>query len=209
MRYLLLTVAIISFSFTLQGQVSFGPTVALNISKQQTKGVPDEVKLKAQAGFQAGIFGNFKLGKKFGLHTELVYSAEGTTSALLWNDFSEDTYTVSQKFNYLRLPILVQYRITGELNIEAGPGLAYLLGGKTKWDDGDVEKFESGDYLPFDAGLSLGVGYDLSKFAPGLTAGLRYYHGFINIANEDSDEYSLKNRNFSLHVRYALPFGKK
>ncbi len=216
MRYLLLTLAVILLSLALRAQVSFGPAVALNISKQQVKGDYEELKLTSQTGFQAGVFVNYKRHKKIGLHTELAYSPEGTGNDMSWY-VSEDElerFIGTYKFNYLRLLILPQYYFTEELYIEAGPGLGYLSGGKIIPERGNVYKYKKGDYLSFDAGLSLGMGYSLSKVVPGLTAGFRYYHGLLEVENEGANYYntqkrSAKNRSFSLHVRYGLLFGKK
>lgn len=202
-------------SFTLSAQVSFGPTVALNISKQQVKGNYDELKLTSQTGFQAGVFVNYKRHKKIGFHTELVYSPEGTGNDMTWFIADEGhRFAGTYKFNYLRLLILPQYYITEQLYIEAGPGLGYLLGAKVIPDHGNAYTFKKGDHLSFDAGMSLGIGYGLSRFVPGLTAGFRYYHGLLEVENESANYYSsqkrsARNRSFSLYVRYGLPFGNK
>lgn len=199
----LLVIVISIFSFKAQAQFSFGPSASLNIATQHWKGNnADNYKLSPYIGFQAGVFGNYKVNEKFAAHAELIYSAEGTREKNA--AFGGSGYI---NFNFVRLPLLAQYTVLENLHVEAGPNIGLLLSGKEKWN-GHSEKIDEG-YKSIDAGLCIGAGYDLSQFAKGVTAGVRFYYGLTNMVTADNlNGGGFKNRVVSVNVRYALPFGK-
>lgn len=204
MKRLLLLILIAMLAFETQAQISFGPSASLNIATQKWKGNnAANYTLSPFIGFQAGVFGNYKLGEKFAAHAEVLYSSEGTREK---NSSSGSKGYIN--FNFLRVPILAQYYILEDLHVEAGPNIGVFLSGKEKWN-GHTEKIDGG-YKSIDAGLSIGAGYNLSKFAKGVTAGVRFYYGLTNIVEaENLNGGGFKNRVFSVNVRYALPFGSK
>lgn len=199
----LLSIAVILLSFKTQAQISFGPSVSLNIATQQWKGNNAEnYKLSPFIGFQAGVFGNYRLNEKLATHAELLYSVEGTREKN--TAFSGSGYI---KFNYVRIPLLLQYNLIENLHVEGGANIGFFLTGEEKWN-GDTQKIKEG-YKTTDIGLSVGAGYDLSRFAKGVTAGVRFYYGLTNmVIAENLNGGKFKNRSISVNVRYALPFGK-
>ncbi len=204
MRHVCLVAVFIWLSFSAAAQLSFGPTASLNIATQQWKGnYAENYKLSPFFGFQAGVFGNYKLSEKFAAHAELSYSSEGTAQKN--TAFGGSGYL---NFNYVRLPLLGQYYVTDKLNVEGGLNLGVFIIGKQKWN-GRAEKLKDG-YKPVDAGISLGAAYNLSEFIDGITAGVRFYYGLSNIvAANDLNGGKFRNRSIAINVRYRLPFGDK
>lgn len=179
-----------------------------------------ETDFKSRIGFHLGVIVDLGLSESFYIQPGLFF----TTRGMKYKDSSEDEkYEEKYNLNYLQLPILASYRIALSDNVKwhinAGPYLAYGLGGKVKWEDSYDGETEKGDYKAFgtsdedadeddykaglkrfDAGLSFGTGISINKVYFGLT----YDLGLTNIADkkEWGDDYKLKNRNFAISVGY-------
>ncbi len=199
--------ALISFLLLtgLQGatQTSFGPAVSLNLATQHWTGEQGNRRITPMPGFQAGVFGNLRVNEQIGIHAEIMYSLEGRKERLT-------TFNVPGRvsLHYLRIPILLQYFVTENLYIEAGPNPGFFLSGKEKWGD-QTTSLTKDIYRPVDFGLAIGAGYDLSDYMPGVTAGLRFTFGLSNMVRENISTVTgadFRNRVLSLTIRYALPF---
>ncbi len=75
-----------------------------------------------RTGMQAGIFGNYAISDRFSLQSEFLYEQKGSKTNLITN-----------KYDYLSIPILVKYSIGKSLrtplmfNFDAGAYGAYLV----------------------------------------------------------------------------------
>lgn len=201
MRYITIGLFLL-FGLNAASQTSFGASASFNLATQQWTGEQRSYhRLTPMAGFQVGAFGNLHVNNQIGLHGELVYSLEGRRERL--TSFNLPGHV---KINYLRIPLLLQYFITQDLFAEAGPNVGVLLSGKEKW--GNTSFNISRDvYRPVDFGLSIGAGYNLSEYIPGVTAGIRFYFGLANTVRENTVTGAgsgFKNRGLSFNVRYAL-----
>lgn len=201
--FLIACITIVLSGFKARAQTTFGPSASLNIATQHWNGnYADNYRLTPLIGFQAGIFANYKANEKIGAHAELLYSVEGTREKN--TAFGGSGHI---KFNFLRLPLLIQYHVIENLHVEAGPNVGLFIGGREKWN-GHSEKIEDG-YKRVDAGLNVGAGYDLSQFVKGVTASLRFYYGLTNMVQAGNlNGGGFKNRVISINVRYALPVAK-
>ena len=106
-----------------------------------------------QATFVGGGFVRIPLSTKLDLQAELLYSTKGTEA------FSE--------FNYISVPLMVQYEFLPNLRIEAGAEVAYLLN----------NLYAITPENDFDLGVNAGFAYD---FMDRFTAGLRYNWGLLD-----------------------------
>lgn len=227
-KFLLLTVLTVGMLFCANAQESgFGVRASMNISKASDKydgKVRDgesksdyEQDFKSRVGFNIGVIYDWGLSEKFYIQPGLYFTTRG--GKIKEND-EDYKYKEKWNLNYLELPILASYRIALSDNVKwhinAGPYLAYGLGGKVKWEetyDGDTDKGDfkafgtadedsdeqKGGLKRFDAGLSFGTGVSFDKFYVGLT----YDLGLTNIADKDVwKDHKVRNRNFSIGVGF-------
>ena len=103
---------------------------------------------------------------------------------------------------YLDIPILAAYKFAvtdnAKLFINAGPYLAFGLGGKVKFDGGgDMKVFDKdeGDADRFDIGLQWGIGAELNDH---YIVSITGQHGFISPFDEG------KNMSFAIGVGYRF-----
>lgn len=225
-KILMLAVLTVGMMFCANAQESgFGVRASMNLSNVNNKYDGEiesgaskseyEYDFKNRIGFKIGVIYDWGLSESFYIQPGLYFTTRGAK----YEDSDEDyKYEEKWNLNYLQLPILASYRIALSDNVKwhinAGPYLAYGLGGKVKWeetydgekDKGDYKAFDTsdedtdgGDLKRFDAGLSFGTGVSINKFYIGLT----YDLGLTNIADKDGwEDYKMKNRNFSIGVGF-------
>lgn len=105
---------------------------------------------------------------------------------------------------YLQLPIMaaVRFKVSDGMNlvVNAGPYLAYGIGGKAKFEnEGESEKMDFFDNSKkFDFGLGVGVTAEFGKIFVGLDGAF----GLTKLA--EMEEGSLKNQTFGLSVGYKF-----
>jgi hypothetical protein len=113
-RNLLLAILFITATtLTVNAQdLQFGVKAGFNLSNlsgdiEDTESLP---------GFHAGIVADFKIGEKFSIQPELLYSLEGAkfSSGAEW------------RLYYLNLPVMAKYHISETFSLEAGPQIGYL-----------------------------------------------------------------------------------
>lgn len=108
---------------------------------------------------------------------------------------------------YLDIPILAAYKFNISDNtkfvINAGPYLAFGLGGKAKYGDVDYKLFKSdeGDWKRFDLGIQYGIGLELSDH---YLINLTGQNGFICPWDTEEGEDKCKNMTFSIGVGYRF-----
>ena len=127
-------------------------------------------------------------------------------------DYKDEYYNESHKARpiYLDIPILAAYKFNISDNtkfvINAGPYLAFGLGGKCKYDEGgDYKLFkgEDGDDAEmkrFDLGIQYGIGLEISEH---YLVNLTGQNGFISPNNIDGFK-DYKNMTFSIGVGYRF-----
>lgn len=153
----------------------------------------------ANVSLQGDATPDAKIGLRIGGAVEVdlsngVYFAPGLQYRA--NGFSGVAST-SATFHYLSLPINLGYRFTlvpnWGLSLEAGPYVAYGLGGDIKSALGKVDAFgEYGDLKRFEAGLGMSVGVDYGRYFARIGTEL----GLTN----SSKTGSMKNTDFYLGV---------
>ena len=129
----------------------------------------------ANGGFYVGGLVDFAVAENFHVQPELLYSIEGAKDA---------------KINYLRIPIMAKYYVIEGLSLQAGPEIAFKVGG----DDTIKDAVKSLDY-----GLGIGAGYELSS---GLMFDARYNLGLNNINNSGAG--TLKNVGINIGLGYRF-----
>ena len=165
MKKIILTVgAIFACSFANaqdKEDMSFGIKGGLNISS-----VTNLDGASSLTGFHIGGFAEFKVGDKFTVQPELLYSTQGAK------------YDGGKtNLDYINIPIMFKYYVADAFSLEAGPQIGFLISGKLKPDSGTSVDVKSA-YKSTDFDLDFGAGYD---FTDNISAAIRYNLGLAQL----------------------------
>lgn len=186
MKKFLMTAVLGMFALAGFSQVKWDAKVGMNFSN-----VTKYDDAKALPGFQLGVGMDYGFSESWSLQSGLLISSKGYKI--------ED---VKVRPIYLDIPILAAYKFNISDNtkfvINAGPYLAFGLGGKVKYDGGGDEKvFGDDGWKRFDLGIQYGIGLELSdRYLINLTG----QNGFIDVA----DGGDAKNMSFAIGVGYRF-----
>lgn len=195
MKKIILSIVLCTaFGFSNAQSIRFGVKGGLNVSN--FTGYQEDVK--SLTGFHIGGFTELKVGKKFAIQPEFLFSTQGTTV-----EGFDGNSNSSIKLNYINIPVLAKYYITDAFTVEAGPQIGFLLSAKNQGDD--VHDL----YKTLDFGLNIGCGYE---FTDNIALGVRYTFGLTNVADNSElstvypnlDDLTFKNSNFALSLAYKF-----
>lgn len=116
-----------------------------NVNKLTGKSFNDEFSY----GYHLGGFAEIGLGSKFSVQPEVVFNqfTQDTSSNL--NDLYKNVLSSNRsnvKLNYISIPVLLNYKVSNILTLQAGPQFAILKDqNKTMWQNGK-EAFKGGDF---------------------------------------------------------------
>jgi opacity protein-like surface antigen len=158
---------------------------------------------KALLGFQLGVGMDYGFSENWSLQSGLMISSKG---------YKVKDYAKVRPI-YLDIPILAAYKFNISDNtkfvINAGPYLAFGLGGKCKFDEGgDYKLFKGEDgedakYSRFDLGIQYGIGLEIGDH---YLVNLTGQNGFISPFDypDGYDGDKPKNMTFSIGVGYRF-----
>jgi hypothetical protein len=146
-----------------------------------------------RAGFHAGIYGNMFVTDRFAIEPGAYYSIKGTQA-----DNFVDSRTI---LSYVDVPILLRFYATEGLNLFVGPQGSILVNSKLEGEafNGPTFTFDRDDINDLDAGLVLGIGYNLPI---GLNLQGSYDLGLTPVF-KDSDA-NVYNRGFKISLGFSL-----
>lgn len=171
-------VSVVSFS-----QISWNAKVGMNMSN--ITDLEGDMKI----GFQAGVGMEYQFTDMWSIQPSLMFTTKGAK-------FDDESATPM----YLEIPVFAaaRFAVTDNQNVvvKAGPYFAFGVAGK----EGDEKIFDKDgwDAKRFDAGLGVGVAYEINKFFIDLTGEF----GLTKLADFGND--SPKNMNFSIGVGYKF-----
>jgi hypothetical protein len=149
---------------------------------------------KNLSAFNAGLLASIPLADHLFLKPEVVYSVQGIIAD---DHATQGSQYIKFTYNYLNLPILLEYRQVSGLYVETGPQFGILLTAKA--DDGEEFHMNETPYTqPGDISWVFGIGYQIPKINLGIDA--RYNLGITNISRY-MDDYE-NNRVFQLGLFY-------
>ena len=158
---------------------------------------------KALPGFNLGVGMDYGFSENWSLQSGLMISSKG---------YKVKDYAKVRPI-YLDIPILAAYKFNISDNtkfvINAGPYLAFGLGGKCKFDEGgDYKLFkgedgEDAEYSRFDLGIQYGIGLEIGDH---YLVNLTGQNGFISPFDypDGYDGDKPKNMTFSIGVGYRF-----
>lgn len=188
--------------FALAGfsQVKWDARVGMNFSNM-TK----DSEAKALPGFNLGVGMDYGFSENWSLQSGLMISSKG------WK-YKEEGEKMTYRPIYLDIPILAAYKFNISDNtkfvINAGPYLAFGLGGKAKYGDADYKLFKEEEgqdakMKRFDLGLQYGIGLEIGDH---YLVNLTGQNGFISPFDypDGYDGDKPKNMTFSIGVGYRF-----
>ncbi len=195
MKKFLMTAVLGMFALAGFSQVKWDAKFGMNFSNmtkfEDTKALP---------GFQLGVGMDYGFSENWSLQSGLMISSKGYK-------VKEGEYKETTRPIYLDIPILAAYKFNISDNtkfvINAGPYLAFGLGGKNKVDGVDESEKVFGDngWNRFDLGIQYGIGLELSdRYLINLTG----QNGFICPWDTEDGEDKPKNMTFSIGVGYRF-----
>ncbi|WP_333819535.1 porin family protein [Ohtaekwangia sp.] len=197
MKKLLLVVALIVAVGASYAQ-SIIPKAGLSLSNIHGS---DASGTDSKAGLTLGAGFNLPLGKgAFSIQPELNYIQKGFKA-------SEDGGTAKLNLNYLELPVLVKasFGDVTKFYVNAGPSVAYGLGGKVSYEEGNMKysskvKFGDGDddgIVYFSNQIDFGVQFGGGVLIAGkVMVDVRYGLGLTKF----TDDVKAKNGGFQFTV---------
>lgn len=143
-----------------------------------TMAVDADGDVKSAFSWQAGLGADIRLSQKFHLCPSLLYAQRGYEYEGDYYYDIKETTTAS----FLMLPVQLAFR-PGKFQINAGPYVAYGIGGKIKTDSYYIDNTDTFDYYElFNYGLAVGVGFNLGKH---FYLGANYELGLGDYANRN------------------------
>ena len=198
MKKFLMTAVLGMFALAGFSQVKWDAKVGMNFSNMtkfdDTKALP---------GFNLGVGMDYGFSENWSLQSGLMISSKG---------YKVKDYAKVRPI-YLDIPILAAYKFNISDNtkfvINAGPYLAFGLGGKCKFDEGgDYKLFkgedgEDAEYSRFDLGIQYGIGLEIGdNYLVNLTGQNGFISPFDYPDGYDGDKP--KNMTFSIGVGYRF-----
>lgn len=187
----ILLVAVI-LSATSFAQFRIGPKLGANIGKIEGSGFNEQFKL----GYHLGVFAEIPLGKKFGIQPEILWNQINSDTASgfrsIYSNLDENVR--NPQLNYLSIPLLLSYKPSKFLSLQAGPQYGILLNRNRTFIDNGREAFKSGDF-------SLLLGAQLNILSVRVYG--RYMIGLNNI-NDLPNQDQWKTTGFQLGVGIGL-----
>ncbi|QIA08228.1 porin family protein [Draconibacterium halophilum] len=182
----LVGVLTVGISFVSKAQMSYGVKFGTGVACQS-----DLLELANNCDVRfspsIGFIGKYQITEGFALKSGLEYQQKGRS-------FTEENIDVSNKLQYLTLPVKAEFS-AGEkagfkkgqrLYFAVGPYLSYMLDAKGKLDD--IEFDMNNDTKDFDAGLGLELGMEFPVFnQKALQVGLNYNMGFVEVYKSEPD----------------------
>lgn len=203
-----------------QSTVSFGIRAGLNLADwegETMQSVQDLVDMSGgsvsqqmRTGFHAGGYVSIPILPGFEIEPGLQYSQKGTVLTgkipLEQVEFLNTNVTITNKAEYLDMPVLAKVYVGEGFHIFAGPQVSYLLSNKVKAEAGALgfkalnQEFDmKSGFREFDVAVTGGLGY---KFTNGFNVSAGYDYGLNSI--DDNGSFDTFNRVVKASVGFTF-----
>ncbi|MFD3001580.1 porin family protein [Pontibacter toksunensis] len=203
-----------------QSKVSFGIRAGVNLADwegETMQSVQDLVDMSGgsfsqqmRTGFYAGGYVSIPILPGLEIEPGLQYSQKGTVLTgkipLEQVEFLNTNVTITNKAEYLDMPVLAKVYVGEGFHIFAGPQVSYLLSNKVKAEAGALgfkalnQEFDmKSGFREFDVALTGGLGY---KFTNGFNVSAGYDYGLNSI--DDNGSFDTFNRVVKASVGFTF-----
>ena len=165
--------------------------VALATLAEEDEG--DTISFDNRVGLIAGGFVNWPLAGRLSLQPEALFTQKGAR-------VEEGGGTLTQQLDYLDVPVLVQYRLSGSdaryLSLFAGPAIGVRLRARSRASFGGtaVEDDVSDQVTSTDLSIVGGLGYQRGR----VSIEGRYAWGVSDIDKDTGDDTKIRTRAISM-----------
>lgn len=218
---------------TLQAQVFTGVRAGLTLNEYKVhyrEGSYTNVSTASSMGWLVGVPINLKLNNVFSLQPELLYvtkggGAIGETSITGGDEYKD---TLSARFNYFELPLLLRAAVGGKkFRVFALTGVhaSYLFNGKDSYayhyepfgvnvTPQILVKYQNRTesqhrYRRFDTGIDLGAGCSFKAGLGYLSLEGRWVQNFLPFNKGNQMNYNLTHTSFQFSAAYIFKFINK
>lgn len=150
-----------------QKRFTFGPKVGFDITHLWGEGASHGVK----AGYQAGLFMEYRCTSQFAIAPEVVFAAQGGT---------QDKTT--RHLNYINVPVMFKFYVAPAFSIDLGPQVGFNV--YSKMSNSGVPLDFKKDTKDIDFGVGLGATYNITndvfvqaRYTMGMTKVYEYQKG--------------------------------
>lgn len=180
MRSLIILAVMAASLTTANGQfLKVGPKLGANLQKIDGKTFNDEYKL----GYYAGLFTEVKLGKRFQLQPEFLFSETNLDQSSNFRDIYKNLINTdslrSIKLSQISIPILLNFKLANILALQVGPQFSIVMDKNKSLLKNAGETFTNGDFA-----MAGGATIMISKFR---VSG-RYLVGLNNLNEIDKTD---------------------
>jgi hypothetical protein len=198
-------ITIMSISAAKAQEVRLGAKGGVNFSTFSGDDLGD---VESRTGFHIGGLVEIPITEKFWVQPEILYSSQGAKYDDSGTEGGVDySYKVTEKLDYIQVPIMAKFYVAEGFAIEAGPQVGFLtsstgeyegtLGGITVSGDDDLDNVSS-----IDVSLAGGLSYRLPM---GVFFGARYNYGLTNVNDGDNaDDQKVHNNVIQLSAGYSF-----
>ncbi|MEO7767150.1 MAG: porin family protein, partial [Ferruginibacter sp.] len=142
-KLLTLIVSLMAISAAYSQGFHLGIKGGANVNKITGKSFSDEFSF----GYHLGGFAEIGLGSKFSVQPEVVFNQfKQDTSSEFKDIYSLSNIRSNIKLNYLSIPILLNYRASNFLSLQAGPQFGILMDQNKKLLQNGKDAFKKGDF---------------------------------------------------------------
>lgn len=145
-------------------------------------------------GYQLGGFARIGIGRKFGIQPEVLFSQVNIDTTSSFNDVYQFNQLSKVKLGYLKIPILLDYKLLPFLSVQAGPQVGVLIDNNLNLFQNGQTAFKKGDFS-----MLAGVQANFAKFR---VYG-RYAIGLNNINDIDNRD-QWKSQSVQLGIGLAF-----
>lgn len=170
------------------------------------------------SNFNLGFYFDIKVKENWWFYTGVLVKSDLGANKLTDTDLERLEITTydepgdySQHLKYFIVPALVKYKFNNRIYVEAGPqfGLIHKAWVEYNSDIGGrearIREYNKSDINVIDVGGAIGTGYRLTDKISGMTIGVKYYYGFVNVYKGES---GTNNSSFFLKVNIPIGAGK-
>ena len=172
MKKSILSIFLISFFIVGYAQKFDGGAI---IGMAATQVAGDRYSGFNKVGPIAGFFVNFQPAERSSFQFELYYVQKGSRKNA--NAVKEDYDSYLLRLNYVEMPLLYKFHF-GRFAIEAGPSLAFFMGG---YEETNGEDVKADDFATMTFQLNLGVVFNISE---NWMVDIRTNNSFTNLRNQ-------------------------
>lgn len=195
MRKLFCLVVLAAFINQVNAQfIKIGPKVGANMQKISGQSFNDSYKL----GYYAGLFAELKLGEKWQIQPEVLFSETSFRQSSDFRDLYKDLLSVDSlkkiKLSQLSIPITLNFKVANVLALQVGPQFSINMDKNKTILKNAGDAFSNGDFA-----MVAGAKFMLGKFR---ISG-RYVAGMSNINDIDKQD-NWKSQAIQLGVGFVF-----